>query len=567
MSARSAADNDARVFRVDDVRHKKRDANVLSGQKENTMRQFPGFNRAFRFVGLLAIVTLGLMSIIATGGSNGGGGSSADTQGPTFYRDMDGDGYGDAGGSLRNRTQPQGYVIDKTDCDDADPAVNPGVAEICGDVIDNNCDGRVNEGCACSDADRDGYYAQPACGTAVDCDDADPAVYPGAAEICGDGLDNNCDGRVDDICGHCTDADGDGYYIQSDCGRAVDCDDADPTVYPGAEERCGNGVDNDCDGEIDENCPYFPDTGQTACYNVQGTVMACPAVGTALYGQDACYTINPPSYTKLDAAGNALPDEAAAWTMVRDNVTGLIWEAKTDDGGIHDRDNRFAFFNVADLFIDRLNDDGFGGYSDWRMPTTLELVCLLDYGTYGPTIETAYFPQTMSSYYLSFLSPDYSMIGAGRVSFLTGQAIDLDNADTFYVRAVRGQRSGASFVHNGDGTITDRTTGLTWSGLASLAPMTWQEALAWCEHLSLFGYTDWRLPDVKELASLLKDDAEDPAIDTAFFTDAELTYYWSSTTSSFYPDEAWTVSFSHGGIAHARKGDIYHVRPVRDWKK
>ena len=79
----------------------------------------------------------------------------------------------------------------------------------------------------------------------------------------------------------------------------------------------------------------IPDSGQTKCYNDTAEI-SCPAPGEDFYGQDAQYTTNPRSYTKLDAGGNDLPDSAASWTMVRDNVTGLIWEVKTDDGSVHD---------------------------------------------------------------------------------------------------------------------------------------------------------------------------------------------------------------------------------------
>lgn len=79
----------------------------------------------------------------------------------------------------------------------------------------------------------------------------------------------------------------------------------------------------------------IPDTGQTKCYD-NTTEIPCPVSGEDFCGQDGNYTINPPSYTKLDAAGGALPDGAASWVMVRDNVTGLIWENKTNDGSIHD---------------------------------------------------------------------------------------------------------------------------------------------------------------------------------------------------------------------------------------
>jgi hypothetical protein len=81
-----------------------------------------------------------------------------------------------------------------------------------------------------------------------------------------------------------------------------------------------------------------PDTGQTKCYD-NSIEIACPNPGESFYGQDAQYIVNPQSYTKLDAQGNELSSNASSWIMVRDNVTGLIWEIKTDDDSVHDKDN------------------------------------------------------------------------------------------------------------------------------------------------------------------------------------------------------------------------------------
>ena len=127
-----------------------------------------------------------------------------------------------------------------------------------------------------------------------------------------------------------------------------------------------------------------PDTGQTQSY-------------TDTFGEDSDYTINPPSYTKLDAQGNALPDSASSWSMVKDNVTGLIWEVKTDDGSIHDKDNTYNWDDAQSVFIAKLNAENFGGFSDWRLPTVKELSSIVNSGTYGPAINTDYFPNTMSS--------------------------------------------------------------------------------------------------------------------------------------------------------------------------
>ena len=118
------------------------------------------------------------------------------------------------------------------DCDDADPAVFPGNPEIC-DGIDNDCDPATDEGV---DADGDGVTT-----CAGDCDDGNALAFPGNAEVC-DGFDNDCDGLLPAAE---QDLDADGL---ASCDG--DCDDADPTAYLGAAEAC-DGVDNDCNGVAD----------------------------------------------------------------------------------------------------------------------------------------------------------------------------------------------------------------------------------------------------------------------------------------------------------------------------
>jgi hypothetical protein len=168
---------------------------------------------------------------------------------PETCTDDDDDGYAVEGGGC-------GLV----DCDDADPDVNPGADEVCDNGIDDDCNGLVDgddPACVvCTDGDGDGYAVEGgACGT-IDCDDTDPDVNPGADEVCDNGIDDDCDGFVDGDdpdCLVCTDADGDGYAIEGGGCGAVDCDDADPNVNPGADEVCDNGIDDDCDGLIDAN--------------------------------------------------------------------------------------------------------------------------------------------------------------------------------------------------------------------------------------------------------------------------------------------------------------------------
>ena len=156
-----------------------------------------------------------------------------------------------------------------------------------------------------------------------------------------------------------------------------------------------------------------PDTGQTKCYDNEKEI-PCPNPGEDFYGQDANYTINPQSFTKLDSNGNDLPDSATEWTMVRDNVTGLIWEVKTDDGSIHDKDNTYTWYdsnsetNGGDAgtpgdgtdtedFIKALNDNKFGEISDWRLPIIEELTGILLYSRIKPTINNKYFSESLAN--------------------------------------------------------------------------------------------------------------------------------------------------------------------------
>ena len=133
-----------------------------------------------------------------------------------------------------------------TDCDDTDPSINPGATEIPYDGIDQDCDGSD-----LVDLDGDGWPGWPAGGS--DCDDGDASVYPNAPEVC-DGVDDDCDGTVDEGT-ECYDDDGDGY---TELGG--DCDDGASGINPGAVEVC-DGVDADCDGVVDDNTSCFDDDG------------------------------------------------------------------------------------------------------------------------------------------------------------------------------------------------------------------------------------------------------------------------------------------------------------------
>jgi hypothetical protein len=167
-----------------------------------------------------------------------------------------------------------GYCA-SVDCDDRHRNIHPGARENCHDKRDNDCDGQIDSAdsqCSCPDADRDGH-ADAVCGGA-DCNDRDKRVSPEAAEDCSDRKDNDCDGRTDgddSSCGGpCADSDLDGH-TDATCG-GTDCNDANPTTYPGSPEICADGEDNDCNGLVDG--------ADTSC--------ACPDIDGDFYQGSTC---------------------------------------------------------------------------------------------------------------------------------------------------------------------------------------------------------------------------------------------------------------------------------------
>jgi hypothetical protein len=290
------------------------------------------------------------------------------------------------------------------------------------------------------------------------------------------------------------------------------------------------------------------DTGQSTCYDLRGRVIGCPAPGRELSGQDAQHEGHQPSY-RDNGDGT-----------VTDLVTGLMWQ-KSMTGGVS--------WDEAVAGAARART---GGHSDWRLPTIKELYSLILFtGVTGrsaagstPYLDTGAFDfsygneeagerfidsQCWSSteYVGTTMRGSATVFGVnfadGRIKGYPKRMPD-GRVVKKYVRYVRGNPEyGVNHLRDtGDGTVSDRATGLMWSKAGSGRGMSWPDALAWVAQKnseSFLGHDDWRLPNAKELQSLVDytrapgvtdSAAIDPVFETTRLEKGEYPYFWSSTT-------------------------------------
>lgn len=312
------------------------------------------------------------------------------------------------------------------------------------------------------------------------------------------------------------------------------------------------------------------DTNVENFYSNNG-VISKPSKGQPFYGQDATYLGNAPSY--IDNGDGTVTDQ----------VTGLMWEKDMGEK---------LTFNEA---FAKAKNSTLGGYTDWRVPTIKELYSLIQFSgqvrgehAIKMFIDTKYFnqplgdasagereidAQTWSSteYVGKTMNGDETVFGVnfvdGRIKGYPKYHPRTKKENKMYFRMVRGNTEYGknNFIDNGDGTISDLATGLMWQKADDGKGRNWEEALLYAENLKLASYSDWRLPNAKELQSIVdysrapqttNSPAIDPVFETSKITDPngnpQYPYFWTSTTHLDGPNPSANAVYIAFGEAKAK---------------
>jgi len=302
----------------------------------------------------------------------------------------------------------------------------------------------------------------------------------------------------------------------------------------------------------------LPDAGDIKCYDREGGEIAV-LPQDELWGQNGCFVVNPMSFTKLGKGAKAISDSAAwddGYRMVQDNNTGLIWEVKSPKAGdINYCEDTYNWKEAKDKYIKNLNKKKYGGFSDWRLPNKDEIRSIIDYSRINPAVDTWYFPNCKSDFYWTAVPYNMQKPFIWGIFFGLGSGICYTPKAKRYVRAVRGGNSKifgkpdiSRFKDNGDGTVTDSLTRLMWQK-GENERMDWYAALRSSKEMRLAGHSDWRLPNLKELNSILNLDYTNGWWYYKNFFPADglkppLLHYFSSTPyEGIY---VWVTNFCYG---------------------
>jgi hypothetical protein len=241
--------------------------------------------------------------------------------------------------------------------------------------------------------------------------------------------------------------------------------------------------------------------------------------------------------------------------VVLDRVTGLSWQRVVDP-------NIYSLPHAGDY----CRDLTLAGHHDWRLPSIIELVSIADTSREDPAADPTAFPNTPSMWFWSSQT-DITNTGLGwYLSFKNGGAYGgNDTKRLARARCVRGHPSctddAEPYSVSGD-SVHDSHSGLTWERAVEHDNYSWQDANAFCSHLTTHG-GGWRLPSIRELLTVVDVTRFDPAIDTSVFPNTPSELFWSSSPSRSPAGTAWGVNFTRGSSGAASVGTKAHVRCVR----
>ena len=326
-------------------------------------------------------------------------------------------------------------------------------------------------------------------------------------------------------------------------------------------------------------------TGQRSCYDPEGQKIPCSGTG-----QDG------------EFAYGAFREDRFVWReeVVFDRLTGLFWPKDANPLGYP------LPWEEALKAVKVLNEEGFLGFSDWRLPNRRELRSLIFLEAKNPVLPPGHpFVNVFAGWYWTSTSaainPRYAwnihlgggrmfysrkdeerllwpVRGENRLLYATGQRECFDQEGRKIPCLGTGQdgqwQTGRPWPHprfeeKGE-VVCDRLTGLFWTKKADLAPglTTWEEALALVKGLKVGGFSDWRLPNINEFESLVDCSTHSPALPFGHPFEGVREFYWSSTTSYYEPTWAWALYLAKGATGVGlKRGRHFYVWAVRGQPK
>jgi Protein of unknown function (DUF1566) len=240
--------------------------------------------------------------------------------------------------------------------------------------------------------------------------------------------------------------------------------------------------------------------------------------------------------------------------VVVDRITGLMWQRILS--------GKFLTLADAERDCDRLT---LGGHDDWRLPSRIELVSLLDTARIQPSIDIDAFPGTPNDWFWTS-SPDAAdPTSAWYVYFYFGYPKTDNVTNTFSVRCVRRAQPRAAPPARYDiqaDEVRDVASGLLWQRAVGAKTGSFESARAYCRRLSLAGNRHWRVPTLVELLTLIDERATAPMVDRAAFPDTPPEPFWTSSTFASGTELAWFVRFDQGSALYGRLSESFRVRCV-----